>query len=167
MRTLDAALITELGLTVTRPGYLVSIGFSTPQYFSTLGDVSFDSKTWYGASLKVEGLQRATKTGRTAMLRFGDSDHAIAALVLNEGIADRAISIYSVYAGAPTHAVLELNAVGDACEIGDLVGISVIEFATVKAKIPRRRISADTGFNYLIPSGSGIFSNGSVYWINR
>lgn len=167
MRSLNAALITELGLTVTRPGYLVSVGFSTPQYYSTLGDISFDGKTWLGSSVRVEGLQRITKTGRAALLRFGDSDQAVSALALNEGVSDRVVQIYSVYAGAPTHAVLELSGVGDSVEIGTDTSISVVEFSAARVMLPKRRIGKETGFNTLLPSGSGIWIGGSIYYLTR
>lgn len=167
MRTLTGTLIAELGLTVTRPGYLVSIGFSTPQYYSTLGNVTWGGDTWLATSLKVEGLQRTTKTGRAALLRFGDADQAMAALTLNEGVADRAVRIYAVYAGASGDAVLELSGVGDACEINQDVAISVVEFAAIKAQLPRRRISKESGFNTMIPSGTGMWINGSIYFLVR
>jgi hypothetical protein len=168
MRILSPALIAELALTVTRPGYLVSVGFSTPQYYSTLGTVTWDGHTWLGTSIKVDGLQRTTKTGRDALLRFGDSDQAIAAIALNEGVTDRAIKIYSVYAGAPSDAVLELSGAGDACEVnGDSTTISVAEFSTSRAMLPRRRVGKETGFNAMVPSGAGIWIGGQIYFLVR
>lgn len=168
MRTLSSTLITELGLTVTRPGYLVSVGFSTPQYYSTLGDVTWGGHTWTGTSLNVSGLKRSVGVARTASLAFADSDLSIGAIVLNEGIADREIRIYAVYAGAADDAVLELIAAGDACEITPKgVTLNVVGFSTHRVQMPRRYISADTGFNVLQPWGTPISINGQPYYLTR
>lgn len=169
MRTLGASLLTELGLTVTRPGYLVEIAFSTPLRLSTMGDVTFNSQAWSAADVQVRGLSADGQGGQGGSLLFGNTWDDYGALVLNEGIADRAIQVWACYAGAPGDSVQIFDGVGDDADWDDAgrLTIRLAQSAVRSAFWPRTRINAAAGFNHLIPAGSKITVAGQTYILER
>ena len=169
MRTLSGTLATELGLTVTRPGYLVEIVFATSTLrLSTLGDLSYGGFTWVAGDIKVSGMARAERGGQAGSLSIGNADLAIGALVLADGVADRSIRIWSVWAGAPSDAVLEFDGIGDSADISGLrVNIRLVSDHRRYAYSPRRFISPATGFNVLLPAGSKISLGGQTIVLER
>lgn len=166
MRTLSAPLLAELGLTVTRPGYLVQIDFSTPLYLSTLGDISWNGHTWTGADLKVSGLATSESGRQAGRLTLGNAWADYGALVLNEGVADRAIAIYAVWAGQ-IEPLLEFSGVGDAAEVGDRVSISLAAQGSRSLYSPRRFINSSTGFNTLLPAGTKVTIGTQTFTLER
>jgi hypothetical protein len=166
MLTLDAALIAELGLTVTRPGYLVEMAFSTPLYLSSIGDVSWDGKTWVAADVRVNGLSRDERGGGAGQIVLGNALLDYGALVLNEGVADRAIRVWAVWAGV-IDPVAEFNGVGDAADIGEKVTISLAAQGTRALYSPRRFINSSTGFNTLLPRGTKLAIGNTTYILER
>jgi hypothetical protein len=171
MRTLSPALITELGLTTTRPGYLIEIQFSSISRLSTLGDISFSGYTWVGADVRVSGLSRSdsgSQMGNGGTLSISNTDLVYGALVLNQGVADRIIRVYSVWAGAPTDAVLEFEGIGDSAElVGTRVAIKLIQDSNRYVYSPRRFISPESGFNTLLPTGTKISIGGQTMILER
>lgn len=169
MRTLSGALTTELGLTITRPGYLVEIVFATSTLrLSTLGTLSYGGYTWTASDIKVSGLSRNEQGGQAGSLSIGNADLAIGALVLTDGVADRSIRIWSVWVGAPSDAMLEFDGIGDDADIGDLrVNIKLANDHRRYAYSPRRFISPATGFNVLLPEGTKISIGGQTLVLER
>lgn len=167
VRLLTPALAAEVGLTVTRPGYLVRMEFATELRFSTLGAVRWGGQSWETYDVKVQGLTRESNATRTASLSLGNLTNEFGAIVLSNPVADVLIEIYAVYAGAPNDAVLEFSGVGDSCEVGDRVVINLVGQSTQRNFSPRRRISAATGFNTLLPAGTVLSLGGSTYLLER
>lgn len=168
MRTLSAALIAELGLTITRPGYLVFFDFTTPAYWSSIGDVTYDGNNYVAADIRVEGLVRDGGASNSARISHGNTD-VVGATVLTEGVSDKTVTIFAVYAGATATAdvVQEFSGVGDAAEVGERVTISLIGQASQAAFAPRRRIGPATGFNVLLPVGARLTMGGEIYTLER
>ena len=158
MRTLSPALISELNLIVTRPGYFVQIQGMIPTnttlYFSTIGAVSWDGKPWSPANMKVSGLTRDTSSRREAAVEFSNLDGTYSYIALNMGQTNLNVSIWSVYAGAPNDAVLEFQGVVNGATVGDKVVMPLVGITPPKVFLPRRRISVASGFNTLIASGT-------------
>lgn len=166
MRLLSAALLAELNLTVTRPGYLVQIDFSTPLYLSTLGNITWNDHSWLAADIKVSGLARNEQGDSRGTLSLGNMALDYGALVLNEGVADRAIHIWSVWSGV-TEPVEEFSGVGDACDIAERVSISLAGQGSRSLYSPRRFINASSGFNVLLPRGTKIAIGNQTYILER
>jgi hypothetical protein len=166
MRTLSSALIAELGLTITRPGYLVQIDFSTPLYLSTLGDISWNVLSWIAADIKVSGLARDESGDSRGSISLGNMALDYGALVLNEGVADRAIRIWAIWSGV-TEPVEEFSGVGDACEVGERVSITLAGQGSRSLYSPRRFINERTGFNVLLPRGTKIAIGSQTYILER
>jgi hypothetical protein len=169
MKTLSSALLTELGLTITRPGHLVEIGFSVPLRLSTLGEISWGGNTWIAADVQVSGIRSDGTLAQSGSLRFANTFDDFGAAILNEGIADRSIKVYAVYAGAPDDAVLMFDGVGDEAswDAQGRVTIRLAQSATHTSFWPRRRINAASGFNHLIAAGTRITIGGQPYILER
>lgn len=155
MRTLSASLLAELNLSVTRPGYFVQIDFSTPLRLSTMGDITWGGYTWYGSPVKVSNIQKDENGSQSGTLVLGNLSLDYGAIVLNEGVADRAITIYAVWAGV-VEPIMEFYGVGDSAEVGDDVVISLVSQGTKTLYSPRRFINAASGFMTLLPRGTKI-----------
>lgn len=153
MRTLSPELLAELALPVTAPGYLVRIAFAIPVYLSTLGDIEWDGNTWLAADVRVAGLSIGERPGQRARLSIGNADRVMGALVLGEGVAERAIDIWAVWSGVvePIHL---FSGVGDEAQVAERVDIALVGEHQRTAFLPRRFINAASGFRTLLPAGT-------------
>jgi hypothetical protein len=159
MRTLSSALITELGLTLTRPGYLIQLGYSTPLRISTLGDITWNGFAWSSYDARISGLSSDGKGANSAQLMVGNTDKAIGAVVLTEGASDIAVAIWAIYAGATAtaDAVQVFSGVVDGADISaDKVNLILMAQANRTLHSPRVFINKAAGFNYLLPAGTRI-----------
>lgn len=169
MRTLSSALLTELGLTVTRPGYLVQIGFGTTLYLSTLGDISFMGQAWSGKDVKVSGINSDGSGGASGTLVLGNADGAYGALVLGEGASGIAVVVWACYAGATASGdpVQVFSGVTDGADIGpDKVTLQLVAQRNSVLYSPRVFISKPV-FNFLMPAGTKINIGGEVFVLER
>lgn len=169
---LTPALIAQLGLTVTKPGFLVEVQFEgyTVRY-SSFGDVNWNAVPWVGAIVDADGMswdENGLVSG--GRLRVGNLDGAFGALVLLHGIADRPVKIWHVYTGAmaANDPVMIFDGVGDEADI-DLkqVEVSLAIAGSRALYCPREVYSPGTGFNFLPPVGEEITFNGEVFRLER
>lgn len=166
MRTLSTALAAEAALTITSPGYLVELGFSTPVRLSTLGDISWGGHTWLsGYKIEVQGL--GWSLSAQPKIALGNLDLTFGALVLNEGAADKSVKIWAVYAGAPSDAVALFDGVADTAEIGDAVILSLAQRGSRTLYSPRRFVGPSSGINHLRPANTRISLGGATYVLQR
>lgn len=166
MKTLTSALLAELALSVTRPGYLVELGYSTTLRLSTLGTLTWDGNTWAGYDVAVQRISRNGSGFGAASLAIGNTDGAIGAVVLNQGAADIACRIWAVYAGATAtgDAVQVFGGVTDGCEISaDRVTFTLAAQGNATLHAPRVFINQLNGFNWVKPAGT-VFSIGIEKW---
>ena len=138
-----------------------------PIYLSTLGAVTWGGKTWLAEDVRVGSLQRGAGVSQIAGVSLRNLDNFYTGTVLGEGVADKVVEVYAVYAGAAADAVLEFSGVGDGVEVGDRVNISLVARSTQKMFAPRRRIGAATGFNTLLPIGTNLTMGSTVYTLER
>lgn len=168
-RTLTPAQQASVAATVTTPGYLVELGYSTTLRLSSRGDQSWDGYTWTGGRLgKVSGLTSTGGGDQRGRIELVNSDLAYSALVLNEGAADIRCRVWVFYGDNPADASLVLDGVTDGADIApDKVGLSVVGESMRTASFPRRIIGPSTGFNHLRPSGTRITWGGQTYVLER
>jgi len=167
MITLTPELLAELALTITRPGYLIELGYSTPIRLSTIGSVSYATYNWTSADAKVSGIKQDGKGNNSASLTLGNTDNFYSALILNEGASDIPVSIYAVYAGAHGDAVQVFSGVADGAEIAtDNVTMTLVAQANKTLFCPRVFISTPV-FNFLQPEGTIIMYNGERFSLDR
>lgn len=168
MRSLSSALLTALGGSVTRPAYLVHIGWNVPVRLSSHGTVSWNGYTWSAADLSVDGV-RVGAGAVSGQLVLGNLDDVYGALVLNEGVADVPVTLYGFDAAA--------TASGDMALLGECVGGEAeitVETVTIALRDPasflfgpRQFIGPATGFTQLIAAGKVLNINGQSYRIAR
>lgn len=164
-KTLTPTLTTATAQTVTQPGYLVELNFSTVLRLSTRGDQSWNSLPWTGGRL---GKVRVTDGGGTVDVI--NTDLAAGALALNEGVADMPIRVWAFHTDNPDLAdvVPVFYGVGDGVEIGDdAIRIRLAADGRRTSYTPRRFVNAAAGFNHLLPAGSRISWGGEVFILER
>lgn len=164
-RVLSTNLQADVVKTITTPAYLVQIDFSTVLRLSTRNDQSWNSQVWSGGRLdKVQ----ATDDGGQIELMNGDL--LAGALVLNEGVADRDITVWKFYGDNPDvgDVVQVFSGVGDTVEIAhDRVRIRLALSSRRTLYSPRRFINATSGFNHLLPEGTKITWGNDVFTLER
>lgn len=162
-RTVPASITTAAAQRITRPGYLVLIEFSTPLRLSSRNDQSYAGYTWTGGRL---GKVDAGEGGGSIELMNGDL--AMSALVLNEGMADRPVTVWEFHADNPADAVRIFSGVGDSSEIGkDRVKVRLAPENRRTMYSPRRFINKASGFNTLAPAGTRIVWGGQAFILER
>lgn len=170
MKTLSSALQTQLGLTVTSPGYLVQLGYSSILRLSTMGDISWNSYTWSAADVRVSGIGQDGSAANSGNLQLGNTNDAYGALVLNEGASDIAVSIWACYAGATATGdpVLVFSGVTNGAGIdSSKVTIPLLAQSNATLYSPRTFCNKASGFNFLQPAGTKIFFNGETFILER
>lgn len=171
MRTLTPATDAALASTITRPIALVEIDFSPTARLSTAGDVTWSGQVWSGGQrVVVSGLSADGAGTQSARLEIGNADLAFGALVLGQGIADRAVRIWTGDAAALADADLTLAFEG-------VIASAEVTPATVTMTLaaqgsrtlfaPRRFIGASAGFTRLIPAGTQIKIGATTYTLER
>jgi hypothetical protein len=171
-KTVSANVQTEIVKTITRPGYLVEIAFSTPFRISTRGDVNWNGGvfiTW-GAQVDMEFDASRSAVGGTLTLQ--NTENALGTLVLLEGVADRPIRIWSFYGETPgLHDVVpQLFGVGDSASINPSKGtvtISVMQSGGSTLFAPRAYITREAGYNFLPAAGTLINWGGEQFRLER
>lgn len=171
MRTLSVATQADTESTVTTPAYLVWIDFSATLRLSSRGDQSWDGQTWTGGRLGgIGGLSWDGKGQQSGTLELINTDLALSALVLGEGVADRAVRIWKFYGDNPAldDPVAVFYGVMDDADIGaDVVRLTLDGQNVRTLSSPRRFIGAGTGFNHLTPAGKKITWGGQTYELVR
>lgn len=94
---LPAALVTELGKTVTTPFNLVEIGFSSTLRYSTRGDVEYNSYSWIDSGLRVRRISQQGARGRSVQIEFSNHNNAFSTLIIAQGIRERSCKIWTAY----------------------------------------------------------------------
>lgn len=159
-----AAVVDRLGMArVTTPAYFVEIAFSTTLRLSSRGNQVWNGYTWTGGRL---GKVQAGNTG--GQVELMNSDLLSGALVLNEGIADRAIRVWAFEGDDPGSAVMIFAGVGDKAEIrADRVRITLVTEKLGTLYSPRRFVNAVSGFHHLLPAGTKVSWGGQTLILDR
>nr|SPS06208.1 protein of unknown function [Candidatus Nitrotoga fabula] len=150
-------------MSITTPAYFVEIAFSTVLRLSSRGDQLWNGYTWTGGRL---GKVQAGNTG--GQIELMNSDLLSGALVLTEGIADRAIRVWTFEGDNPGSAVMIFAGVGDKAEIrADRVRITLVTENRRTLYSPRRFVGAVSGFNHLLPAGTKVSWGGQTLILDR
>lgn len=164
LRPIATSLQGLIGQTVTAPGYLVSIEFPGQTVrMSSRGTLAWGGETWVGYDLEVSGLASDGSGEVSGVLRVGNTDSALSALILGDGIAGRPVTIRVFYGDAPGADDVEEVFAGQGDEAGidtRVAEIKLISDSIARVLLPRGRISPATGFNHLTPPGTVLTWNG-------
>lgn len=86
-RGLDASTTTAVGKTITKPYYLLYLGFSSISRLSSRGDITWSSQTWSDAVFDVSFSDAPT-------LSIFNENGTLGTTVLSDGTASRVVKIY-------------------------------------------------------------------------
>lgn len=175
MRTLVGSTSTGVAAAVTLPGYLIEIGFTTPLRISTRGTLTWDSKSWAAADARVSGLSAdGSASSLNGALDIGNFDTNIGGLgsgmgvlVLAEGVAGRACSIWAYYGDTAPAAGDPVKVFSGVCDAADIpsdgpVRITLAQSGGRTLYCPRTYLTADSGFSYLPTPGQLVRFNGET-----
>jgi len=165
MKALGSAISAALGAPVQQPAVLVSIAFSTPVYWSSFSTTTWSGHTWQQADLDVTDLiVQAYELSGT--LTLGNRDDVAGALVLNEGVTDRAITLYGYDAAAPADVVWLATALGGATRVDAEQVVITLRHPCDGLVTPRTFVSAAT-FGPGLPDGAILNINGQAVRLDR
>ena len=171
MRTTTPAADAALAATITRPIALIEIAFSPTSRLSTAGDVVWAGSAWSGGQrVAVSGLSADGSGNQSARLQIGNADLAFGALVLGQGIADRAVRIWTGDAAALADDDLTLafsGVIASAEVTPAAVTMALVAQGSRTLFAPRRFIGASAGFSRLIPAGTQIKIGATTYTLER
>lgn len=147
-RPVSSATSTAIGLTITRPLYLVQLGFDVPVRLSSREQVTYTSLLWTAASLKLAmGGNWSVEIFNEALL--------LGQTVLTQGTAGRTAKVYQLYGDGPTWADEDGELLLDG-EMGEAVittdRVSIVLKHRGPQRTPRIYFNPPT-FNYLPPDG--------------
>lgn len=167
MRILTTKLLDELNLTVTRPGYLIQIGFSSIIRLSSIGDVYWGNYYWYPTAFNVSGISHTGNAYSEATLSINNIDNTYSALVLNEGASDIPIKVYACYSSLSETVTQVFDGVIDGADIDTKnVTFRLTPQGNNTLYSPRVFISKPK-FNFLQPEGTKLVANGQTYVLKR
>lgn len=162
-RTLSATTQTEIAKTITKPFWLVYIGYSPVLRYSS-GPTAQEGATIWTCNDMLVSVSPDKNTGT---LKIQNTDYVFGNAVLTDGIADISIKIYQLYgSGSYSSGDEELlfDGVGGSCVV-DLRWVTIgLEVAKTSVMFsPRIRCSKEMGFNHLPPEGLVISWQGEQY----
>lgn len=133
-RTLSATIQAAIGEHVTEPGFLVYVGLGTPLRWSTRGEVTWDSETWYAAGLEINSV-----APDKASISIRNDNGYGSALALDNQLRDVQFRIYAYYDGDAQEIFRGYG--GGASISMDSVSINLYASRSDGTKVPKMRIA--------------------------
>jgi hypothetical protein len=145
----------DVSAPVTRPGYLIEIGFAPVRYFSTRGVQSWGGHTWVSSGWQFSGQQLILPGGDPAMTQ----------LILSQGVVGRAVRVWLFYGATASDTNTEVTFVGvidGAPSLINDVRLTLFDRAMAVMFAPRQRFRPELGFSVLPQKGLRIEWNNTV-----
>ena len=157
-KTLSMELEAQVGQRVTRPGWLVYLGFSAPLYMASFADTIFDGKVWSRGDVSVKALRPGQGGRMTATIEVGNKNNQLSAYILGEGINNREITIYQAYYdenNAFSGAKGVFKGLGNGADLSGQLSVLIYAASSSRANLfsPRFRICESNGFHHLLQQG--------------
>lgn len=161
VRPIASDLKAELTQQHVRPVHLVAINFDGTWFYVTDElEQSYSGNTYTAAGVRMGQFAWTQEGEQTGTLFLMNENNIASALVLNTGIADRAIKIWKRYRkadGSLTTPELVVTGVGDEVDIQpDEVAVKVVTSRSRSLFAPRKYYKAANGFRYLPVPGTVI-----------
>ncbi|MDD3675882.1 hypothetical protein [Thauera propionica] len=171
MRTLTDAALSAAAGTVTKPLYLIEIGFTPALRLSTRGDVTWNALAWSGGeAIAVSSLDADGSGWQSGTIQIGNLDDYVGTLILAQGVADRPVMVWKADGTALDVAdpVLVFDGVATSADVDtSRVSLSLAGAGTRSAFAPRRVIGPASGFSFLLPAGTKIKIGATTYTLER
>lgn len=161
---MSAHVNTQIQLPITDPFYLIQLGFSIPRYFSTLYEVTVDSKLYVSdRNITVGKITFSANGSVSTSVAIKNADNWASILVLDESPAGKTARIYKAYSKTPTS--LDLIMLFD----GVMDKTSINESQVVVSLLSKGHEQISPGlvigrpyFNHLPPAGTIITSGNTT-----
>ena len=154
---------------LTRPVYLVELGFSPAVRMSSGAEVTWGGYVWQDLGVDVSSLSTDTVGRASASLSVSNLDRTLGVLVLSQAAKDRVAKIYAYYPEGSAGVIaprLLVDGVMDGASVGQRVDISVISRASYFGSTPRI-VCAPPTFNHLPPAGTTLAWGGATLTLER
>ena len=139
---------------VTKPIYLVELGFSPVVRISTAGSIVWNGFHWQAAPVTVSSIDNTSLGGQQATLRFANQDRVWGALVLSQVAQDRPVKIWLAYRDlSMSDPMLFCDGMMDGASVGEAVVLNVIARSTAYGSTPRL-LCGPPLMNHLPPAGT-------------
>jgi len=167
MRSPSSGISSQLSAVVTQDGFLLQItpsGQATAYMTNLDVDFSYNSITWTSSDFDVTGINWGTTGMQAGKLVLGDSDLIWWDYALNLILQDSPVSIWQVYASAPTEAEpLWSGRIGSVTK-GDQTVECTLNTDSMVRQVPTRRVQYVIPTSFLAPAGK-VISIGSQNWV--
>lgn len=168
MRSLSTALSSAIGAAVQRPALLAEIAFSPVSRLTSGPALTWNGYDWTPAPMRVDNLVvGALQVSGTLVL--DNSDGAIGATVLAQGVQDRAITLwgYDAAATGASDVVWLASAVGAGAQVEAREVRIALRHGAEFCMAPKVRVTAAAGFTQYLPAGRVLRLNGISYTVQR
>lgn len=168
MPTVSADTLAATATRITQPGYLVEVLFDPPFRVSTRGDTTILGSEWRAWDVQIQGIAKdSASVAQNGTLVFGNPGLELSAYALGQKFNDRRVRIWAFDARAigDDDPVLVFDGVGGKFSIagnGD-VTVQIERRGSRTLYSPRRYITPQQGFTYVIPPGMTFTFNGEVF----
>ena len=170
-RSLSGSLTSALAAQLTKPGYLVFIGWTgNNKYLCSRGDTTWNGNTYIGFGVIPNGLEWRGSAEQTGTLRINNSAGEYSVMALADGVADVPIKVWIFDASAVAlgDPVQVFDGVGDSCDIGpESITIKVTSKRSRALFAPRAYINQASGWSIVPPDGRSIEWGGERYVFTR
>lgn len=168
-RTLTPAAQAAAGRTVTRPLYLIEIGWSPVSRLSTAGAVVWAGLSWLDVACQVSGISATSNAAQQGRLSISNVDLLFGTLALGLS-GDVPVRIWHAHADAlaDLDPALVFDGAIDAAEVSDAtVELTLGPSRSSAAFAPRLTVGLDAGFTVLLPAGTRVPVGNQVYVLER
>ncbi|MEZ0137370.1 MAG: hypothetical protein AB9Q17_02345 [Candidatus Reddybacter sp.] len=159
MRTYSPNTETEIAKTITRPLFILQLGFATVRYLSSREDVTYNAQAYDSTTIELNlGAKR---------LRFFNESLAFSSVFLTEKTAGISCKIWQLYGDAPFStgdADLVFDGELGAATVGEWISVNLRQSAAVL--VPRLYAKAPT-FNHIPADGLEIATPYGLYRMER
>jgi hypothetical protein len=165
-QTLTAYNTIETAKLLTKPYFLIELGFSVTLYMSTLKDIVIDSNLYSASRMITVGNMKPDDNGDIKSSVIIDNvDNALSVLTLAESPSGLSVVIYKAYGDSPTQSDLVkiFDGVMGLTKIDDRSNNVTINVSSksIDTLSPGLVISRPT-FNWLPPSGTTIKTGNTI-----
>lgn len=171
MRALSGALVSRLIATATAPGYLIEIGFSTVQRWSTRGSITWNALSWasMGFQLSYQPNSKGA-VGDRLTLQINNHDNVIGGILFSAPFSGITCKAYFFDGDAP--AINEVSQIFEG--YGDVFNVtpggSSLQFAGKGndiVRLPYLRVARNAVRAEITPPGTAINWNGERFEITN
>ena len=168
-RTLTSEVSTAVGQTVTRPRFLIWLGWSSNVRVCTAESVVWDGYTWAAAGARINQIGGANVNTQVS-IDLPNHSGGYGAIALSEGLQDIPVKVWMLYGTSPfvtADAVLLFDGQMNGGRITlDKVTVDCIAMRAAFMYAPRLSLQPPL-CNHLLPTGSVLTWNGDTFILER